>query len=150
MSEVYKVVDLLCYVLKDDIIVMLLCMLLIVLFDMVIVISVGIVLVLLLFMCCIVCMICLVLVVVDVLDDVLVLCVIGLLFFVVVEGLFMDLELCFEGKWIVILKWDVVLVFDVGGFDVFQCFVKCLFEGCELCVCNVEFQLLCIMVCVGI
>lgn len=119
MSEAYKVVDLLRYASKDDIIVMLLCMSLIVLFDMVIVISVGIVLVSLLFMRRIVRMIRLVSVVVDVLDDVLVLRVIGSLFFVVVEGLFTDLELRFEGKRIVILKWDVVSVFDVGGFDAF-------------------------------
>lgn len=119
MSEAHKVVDLLRHAPKDDIIVMLLCMSLTVLFDMVIAISVGIVLALLLFMRCIARMTCLALVVVDVLDDVLVLRVIGLLFFAAAEGLFTDLELRFEGKRIVILKWDAVLVLDAGGFDAF-------------------------------
>lgn len=50
MSEAHKVVDLLRHAPKDDIIVMLLCMSLTVLFDMVIAISVGIVLASLLFM----------------------------------------------------------------------------------------------------
>lgn len=44
MSEAHKVVNLLRYAPKDDIIVMLMCMSLTVLFDMVIAISVGIVL----------------------------------------------------------------------------------------------------------
>ncbi len=45
-----------------------------------------------------------------------------------------------EGKRIVILKWDAVPVLDAGGLDAFQRFVKRLPEGCELRVCNVEFQ----------
>lgn len=39
-----------------------------------------------------------------------------------------------------ILKWDAVPVLDAGGLDAFQRFVKRLPEGCELRVCNVEFQ----------
>ena len=116
MSEAHKVVDLLRHAPKDDIIVMLLCMSLTVLFDMVIAISVGIVLASLLFMRRIARMTRLAPVVVDVPDDVL------------------------EGKRIVILKWDAVPVLDAGGLDAFQRFVKRLPEGCELRVCNVEFQ----------
>ena len=51
-----------------------------------------------------------------------------------------DLESRLEGKRIVILKWDAVPVLDAGGLDAFQRFVKRLPEGCELRVCNVEFQ----------
>ena len=71
MSEAHKVVDLLRHAPKDDIIVMLLCMSLTVLFDMVIAISVGIVLASLLFMRRIARMTRLAPVVVDVPDDVL-------------------------------------------------------------------------------
>ncbi|QRT76593.1 C4-dicarboxylic acid transporter DauA [Escherichia coli] len=141
MSEAHKVVDLLRHAPKDDIIVMLLCMSLTVLFDMVIAISVGIVLAsLLFFMRRIARMTRLAPVVVDVPDDVLVLRVIGPLFFAAAEGLFTDLESRLEGKRIVILKWDAVPVLDAGGLDAFQRFVKRLPEGCELRVCNLEFQ----------
>ncbi len=140
MSEAHKVVDLLRHAPKDDIIVMLLCMSLTVLFDMVIAISVGIVLASLLFMRRIARMTRLAPVVVDVPDDVLVLRVIGPLFFAAAEGLFTDPESRLEGKRIVILKWDAVPVLDAGGLDAFQRFVKRLPEGCELRVCNVEFQ----------
>ena len=140
MSEAHKVVDLLRHAPKDDIIVMLLCMSLTVLFDMVIAISVGIVLASLLFMRRIARITRLAPVVVDVPDDVLVLRVIGPLFFAAAEGLFTDLESRLEGKRIVILKWDAVPVLDAGGLDAFQRFVKRLPEGCELRVCNVEFQ----------
>lgn len=70
MSEAHKVVDLLRHAPKDDIIVMLLCMSLTVLFDMVIAISVGIVLASLLFMRRIARMTRTAPVVVDVPDDV--------------------------------------------------------------------------------
>ncbi|EIE5114366.1 C4-dicarboxylic acid transporter DauA [Escherichia coli] len=136
MSEAHKVVDLLRHAPKDDIIVMLLCMSLTVLFDMVI----AIVLASLLFMRRIARMTRLAPVAVDVPDDVLVLRVIGPLFFAAAEGLFTDLESRLEGKRIVILKWDAVPVLDAGGLDAFQRFVKRLPEGCELRVCNVEFQ----------
>ena len=80
MSEAHKVVNLLRRAPKDDIIVMLICMSLTVLFDMVIAISVGIVLASLLFMRRIAQMTRLSPVNVEVPDDVLVLRVIGLLF----------------------------------------------------------------------
>lgn len=134
MSEAHKVVDLLRHAPKDDIIVMLLCMSLTVLFDMVIAISVGIVLASLLFMRRIARMTRLAPVVVDVPDDVLVLRVIGPLFFAAAEGLFTDLESRLEGKRIVILKWDAVPVLDAGGLDAFQRFVKRLPEDVN-CAC---------------
>lgn len=140
MSEAHKVIDLLRHGPKDDIIVMLLCMSLTVLFDMVIAISVGIVLASLLFMRRIARMTRLAPVNVSVPDDVLVLRVIGPLFFAAAEGLFSDLAVRAAGKRIVVLKWDAVPVLDAGGLDAFQRFVKQLPEGCELRVSNLEFQ----------
>ncbi len=140
MSEAHKVVNLLRRAPKDDIIVMLICMSLTVLFDMVIAISVGIVLASLLFMRRIARMTRLAAVNVTVPDDVLVLRVIGPLFFAAAEGLFSDLESRIAGKRIVVLKWDAVPVLDAGGLDAFQRFVQRLPEGCELRVSNLEFQ----------
>lgn len=77
---------------------------------------------------------------VDVPEDVLVLRVIGPLFFAAAEGLFTDLESRIKGKRIVVLKWDAVPVLDAGGLDAFQRFVKRLPEGCELRISNLEFQ----------
>ncbi|MEP8804032.1 STAS domain-containing protein, partial [Enterobacter hormaechei] len=94
---------------------MLMCMSLTVLFDMVIAISVGIVLASLLFMRRIAQMTRLSPVNVEVPDDVLVLRVIGPLFFAAAEGLFSELETRIVGKRIVVLKWDAVPVLDAGG-----------------------------------
>ncbi|MBV7404682.1 C4-dicarboxylic acid transporter DauA [Enterobacter sp. ENT03] len=140
MSEAHKVVNLLRTGPKDDIIVMLLCMSLTVLFDMVIAISVGIVLASLLFMRRIARMTRLAPVNVEVPDDVLVLRVIGPLFFAAADSLFTDLAARCAGKRIVVLKCDAVPVLDAGGLDAFKRFVERLPEGCELRVSNLEFQ----------
>ncbi|OUE80987.1 C4-dicarboxylic acid transporter DauA [Klebsiella aerogenes] len=140
MSEAHKVINLLRHGPKDDIVVLLMCMSLTVLFDMVIAISVGIVLASLLFMRRIARMTRLAPVNVEVPDDVLVLRVIGPLFFAAAEGLFTDLESRIAGKRVVVLKWDAVPVLDAGGLDAFLRFVKRLPEGCELRVSNLEFQ----------
>ncbi len=140
MSEAHKVIDLLRRAPADDIVVMLLCMSLTVLFDMVIAISVGIVLASLLFMRRIARMTHLAAVNVSVPDDVLVLRVIGPLFFAAAEGVFSDLETRIVGKRIVVLKWDAVPVLDAGGLDAFRRFVARLPEGTELRVSNLEFQ----------
>ncbi|XTZ40519.1 C4-dicarboxylic acid transporter DauA [Salmonella enterica] len=140
MSEAHKVIDLLRRAPADDIVVMLLCMSLTVLFDMVIAISVGIVLASLLFMRRIARMTHLATVNVNVPDDVLVLRVIGPLFFAAAEGVFSDLESRIAGKRIVVLKWDAVPVLDAGGLDAFRRFVSRLPEGTELRVSNLEFQ----------
>ncbi len=129
MSEAHKVINLLRHAPKDDIVVMLMCMSLTVLFDMVIAISVGIVLASLLFMRRIARMTHLAPVNVEVPDDVLVLRVIGPLFFAAAEGLFNDLETRIAGKRIVVLKWDAVPVLDAGGLDAFQRFVNSLRPG---------------------
>jgi SulP family sulfate permease len=140
MSEAHKVVNLLRTGPQDDIIVMLLCMSLTVLFDMVIAISVGIVLASLLFMRRIARMTRLAPVNVEVPEDVLVLRVIGPLFFAAADSLFTDLATRCTGKRIVVLKCDAVPVLDAGGLDAFKRFVERLPEGCELRVSNLEFQ----------
>lgn len=140
MSEAHKVVNLLRTGPKDDIIVLLICMSLTVLFDMVIAISVGIVLASLLFMRRIARMTRLAPVNVEVPEDVLVLRVIGPLFFAAADSLFSDLATRCAGKRIVVLKCDAVPVLDAGGLDAFKRFVERLPEGCELRVSNLEFQ----------
>jgi len=140
MSEAHKVVNLLRTGPQDDIIVMLLCMSLTVLFDMVIAISVGILLASLLFMRRIARMTRLATVNVEVPEDVLVLRVIGPLFFAAADSLFTDLATRCVGKRIVVLKCDAVPVLDAGGLDAFKRFVERLPEGCELRVSNLEFQ----------
>lgn len=97
--------------------------------------SVGIVLASLLFMRRIARMTRLAPVVVDVPDDVLVLRVIGPLFFAAAEGLFTDTESRLEGKRIVILKWDAVPVLDAGGLDAFQRFVESVYPKDVNCAC---------------
>jgi SulP family sulfate permease len=140
MSEAHKVVSLLRRAPKDDIIVMLICMSLTVLFDMVIAISVGIVLASLLFMRRIARMTRLAQINVAVPEGVLALRVTGPLFFAAAEGLFIDLSQRIEKNKIIILQWDAVPVLDAGGLDAFQRFVDKLPEGCELRVTNLEFQ----------
>ena len=140
MSEAHKVVNLLRTGPKDDIIVLLICMSLTVLFDMVIAISVGIVLASLLFMRRIARMTRLTPVNVELPEDVLVLRVIGPLFFAAADSVFTDLATRCAGKRIVVLKCDAVPVLDAGGLDAFKRFVERLPEGCELRVSNLEFQ----------
>ncbi|HEY1844980.1 MAG TPA: C4-dicarboxylic acid transporter DauA [Buttiauxella sp.] len=140
MSEAHKVVSLLRRAPKDDIIVMLICMSLTVLFDMVIAIGVGIVLASLLFMRRIARMTRLAQINVAVPEGVLALRVTGPLFFAAAEGLFIDLSQRIEKNKIIILQWDAVPVLDAGGLDAFQRFVDKLPEGCELRVTNLEFQ----------
>jgi SulP family sulfate permease len=140
MSEAHKVVHLLRRAPVDDIVVMLICLSLTVLFDMVVAISAGIVLASLLFMRRIARMTHLAPVNVNVPEDVLVIRVIGPLFFAAAENVFNDLQTRIEGKRIVVLKWDAVPVLDAGGLEAFQRFVSRLPESCELRVSNLEFQ----------
>ncbi|AJZ89824.1 transporter [Klebsiella michiganensis] len=141
MSEAHKVVNLLRRAPKDDIIVMLICMSLTVLFDMVIAISVGIVLASLLFMRRIARMTRLApLSNVNTAEDVLALRVTGPLFFAAAEGLFVQLAQQVPGHRVVVLQWDAVPLLDAGGLDAFQRFVEKMPEGCELRVTNLEFQ----------
>lgn len=140
MSEAHKVLSLLRRAPKDDIVVMLICMSLTVLFDMVIAISVGIVLASLLFMRRVARMTRLAPVNIHAPEGVLALRVTGPLFFAAAEGLFNDLAQRVENNQLIILQWDAVPVLDAGGLDAFQRFVEKLPDGCELRVTNLEFQ----------
>lgn len=140
MSEAHKVISLLRRAPKDDIIVMLMCMSLTVLFDMVMAISVGIVLASLLFMRRIAQMTKLAPLNITTPEGVLALRVTGPLFFASADGLFTQLSGRIEHHRIIILQWDAVPVLDAGGLDAFQRFVDRLPEGCELRITNLEFQ----------
>lgn len=140
MSEAHKVVSLLRHAPKDDILVMLLCMSLTVLFDMVIAISVGIVLASLLFMRRVARMTRLAPLNVTVPDDVLAVRVTGPLFFAAAEGVFGPLMQQAQGKRIIVMQWDAVPVLDAGGLDALQRFIARLPDGCELRICHLEFQ----------
>ncbi len=142
MSEAHKVINLLRHAPKDDIVVMLMCMSLTVLFDMVIAISVGIVLASAVVYApyrthdssgarstsrC---------------QTMLVLRVIGPLFFAPPpKACSTDLETRIAGKRIVVLKWDAVPVLDAGGTGCLPalCRTSCR-KRCELRVSNLEFQ----------
>ena len=140
MSEAHKVVNLLRRAPRDDIIVMLICMSLTVLFDMVIAISVGIVLASLLFMRRVARMTRTVPLNVALADDVLAVRVTGPLFFAAAEGVFSPLLQQAEGKRVVVMLWDAVPVLDAGGLDALQRFIERLPQGCELRICQLEFQ----------
>ncbi len=140
MSEAHKVIGLLRRAPKDDIVVMLICMSLTVLFDMVIAISVGVVLASLLFMRRVARMTRLAPLNVAVPDDVLAVRVTGPLFFAAAEGVFTPLLAPAAGKRVIVMQWDAVPVLDAGGLDALQRFIERLPEGCELRICHLEFQ----------
>ncbi|EOL8956117.1 C4-dicarboxylic acid transporter DauA [Cronobacter dublinensis] len=140
MSEAHKVIGLLRRAPQDDIIVMLLCMSLTVLFDMVIAISVGVVLASLLFMRRVARMTRLAPLNVSVPEDVLAVRVTGPLFFAAAEGVFTPLLAQAACKRVIVMQWDAVPVLDAGGLDALQRFIERLPEGCELRLCHLEFQ----------
>ncbi|WP_426345996.1 C4-dicarboxylic acid transporter DauA [Cronobacter universalis] len=140
MSEAHKVIGLLRRAPKDDIVVMLICMSLTVLFDMVIAISVGVVLASLLFMRRVARMTRLAPLNVSVPEDVLAVRVTGPLFFAAAEGVFTPLLTQAAGKRVIVMQWDAVPVLDAGGLDALQRFIERLPDGCELRICHLEFQ----------
>ncbi|CCK07317.1 C4-dicarboxylic acid transporter DauA [Cronobacter sakazakii] len=140
MSEAHKVIGLLRRAPKDDIVVMLICMSLTVLFDMVIAISVGVVLASLLFMRRVARMTRLAPLNVSVPEDVLAVRVTGPLFFAAAEGVFTPLLAQAAGKRVIVMQWDAVPVLDAGGLDALQRFIERLPDGCELRICHLEFQ----------
>ncbi|AHB70112.1 C4-dicarboxylic acid transporter DauA [Cronobacter malonaticus] len=140
MSEAHKVIGLLRRAPKDDIVVMLICLSLTVLFDMVIAISVGVVLASLLFMRRVARMTRLAPLNVSVPEDVLAVRVTGPLFFAAAEGIFTPLLAQAAGKRVIVMQWDAVPVLDAGGLDALQRFIERLPDGCELRICHLEFQ----------
>ncbi|CRG50637.1 C4-dicarboxylic acid transporter DauA [Yersinia wautersii] len=140
MSEAHKVIDLLRRAPKDDIIVMLLCMSLTVLFDMVIAITVGIVLASLLFMRRIAQMTRLSEIRAAVNDKTLVLRVNGPLFFAAAERIFSELLTRCDNYDTIILQWDAVPVLDAGGLNAFLRFTEALTEQQQLVITDIPFQ----------
>ncbi|HEI8864728.1 TPA: C4-dicarboxylic acid transporter DauA [Serratia odorifera] len=138
MSEAHKVLYLLRRAPKDDVLVMLLCMSLTVLFDMVIAITVGIVLASLLFMRRIARMTRLSELSSD--NRRLVLRVNGPLFFAAAERIFADLLTCSERYQDIVLQWDAVPVLDAGGLNALQRFIDALPQGKRLIVSDIPFQ----------
>ncbi|RZV01282.1 UNVERIFIED_ORG: SulP family sulfate permease [Serratia quinivorans] len=138
MSEAHKVVYLLRRAPKDDILVMLLCMSLTVLFDMVIAITVGIVLASLLFMRRIARMTRLSELSAE--NGCLVLRVNGPLFFAAAERIFNELLVRSESYDVIVLQWDAVPVLDAGGLDALQRFIEALPPGKQLAITDMPFQ----------
>ncbi|RLM18916.1 C4-dicarboxylic acid transporter DauA [Brenneria alni] len=140
MSEAHKVIDLLRHGPKDDIIVMLLCMSLTVLFDMVIAITVGIVLASLLFMRRIAQMTKLSELPETRTPDQLVLRVNGPLFFAAAERIFSDIMIRSEDYQTIILQWDAVPVLDAGGLNALLRFSETLPADKHLIITDIPFQ----------
>ncbi|WP_421594872.1 C4-dicarboxylic acid transporter DauA [Rahnella sp. PD4] len=140
MSEAHKVVDLLRRAPKDDILVMLTCMSLTVLFDMVIAITAGIVMASLLFMRRIAKLTRLTEVLSETPEDALVLRINGPLFFAAAERIFSELQVRSEGKKVIVLVWDRVAVLDAGGVSALRHFINTLPLGTELRIAEIPFQ----------
>ncbi|MEN3754067.1 C4-dicarboxylic acid transporter DauA [Mangrovibacter sp. SLW1] len=140
MSEAHKVINLFRRAPPDDIIVMLLCMSLTVLFDMVIAISVGIVLASLLFMRRIAQMTRLAPVTQPFPEAVLATRITGPLFFAAADGIFEQLAVQLAGKRAVVLNWYGVTLLDAGGLAALERFINRLPEETELRICELGFQ----------
>lgn len=140
MSEAHKVVDLLRRAPKDDILVMLTCMSLTVLFDMVIAITAGIVMASLLFMRRIAKLTRLTEVPVETPEDMLVMRINGPLFFAAAERIFSELQSRSAGKKVIVLLWDRVAVLDAGGVNALRNFIDNLTEGTEVRIAEIPFQ----------
>ncbi|GHB88523.1 sodium-independent anion transporter [Providencia stuartii] len=141
MSAARKVIDLIRRAPKDDIIVLLLCMSLTVLFDMVIAITVGIVLASLLFMRRIANMTRISeLTETDEAKSRLVVRINGPLFFAAAERIFDELRVKSEGYKTIIMQWDAVPVLDAGGLEAFQKFIDIVKKDTHIVICDIPFQ----------
>ncbi len=140
MSEAHKVIHLLRRAPKDDILVMLTCMSLTVLFDMVIAITAGIVMASLLFMRRIAKMTRLTEVPGEYSADECVLRISGPLFFPAAERIFTQLLVRSGNAKRIILIWDRVALLDAGGLSALQSYVDGLPQGVELVITDIPFQ----------
>jgi SulP family sulfate permease len=140
MSEAHKVVDLLRHGPNDDILVMLTCMSLTVLFDMVIAITAGIVMASLLFMRRIAQLTRLTEVAAEVPEKTLVLRINGPLFFAAAERIFSEIRERSEGMKVIVLLWDRVAVLDAGGLNSLRQFINALPGDTELRLAEIPFQ----------
>ncbi|MDE1491111.1 C4-dicarboxylic acid transporter DauA [Xenorhabdus bovienii] len=141
MSEAHKVVDLIRHAPKDDIIVMLLCLSLTVLFDMVVAITIGIVLASLLFMRKIANMTRIsTSSLTSAEKGLLVVRINGPLFFAAAERIFAELREKSADYQTIIMQWDAVPVLDAGGLHAFQGFVRELGKEKHIVICDIPFQ----------
>ncbi|MEA9391053.1 C4-dicarboxylic acid transporter DauA [Acerihabitans sp. TG2] len=140
MSEAHKVVYLLRRAPKDDIVVMLLCMSLTVLFDMVIAITVGIVLASLLFMRRIASMTRISELPQNLAGQRRVIRINGPLFFAAAERIFEEIAQLTEHDTLIILQWDAVPVLDAGGLQAFRNFYEHLPLEKRLVITDIPFQ----------
>lgn len=140
MSAAPRVVYILKRAPKDDIIIMVLCMSLTVLFDMVIAITIGIVLASLLFMRRIARMTRLSELTAYSDDETLVMRVNGPLFFAAAERIFTELHDKVGHYNSIVLQLDAVPILDAGGLNALQHFIDTLPKGKQLLICEVQFQ----------
>ncbi|OCA52329.1 C4-dicarboxylic acid transporter DauA [Photorhabdus namnaonensis] len=141
MSEIHKVIDLMRRAPKDDIIVLVLCMSLTVLFDMIIAITIGIVLASLLFMRRIANMTRISqLPQTNVDKGLLVVRINGPLFFAAAERIFTELKEESTRYQTILMQWDAVPVLDAGGMHAFQRFIDEVGKDKYIAVCDIPFQ----------
>ncbi|MBD2811834.1 C4-dicarboxylic acid transporter DauA [Xenorhabdus sp. Vera] len=141
MSEAHKVIDLIRRAPRDDIIVMLLCLSLTVLFDMVVAITIGIVLASLLFMRKIANMTRISVSPLTNNDkNLLIVRINGPLFFAAAERIFAELREKSVGYKTIIMQWDAIPVLDAGGLHAFQGFVREIGKEKHIVVCDIPFQ----------
>lgn len=124
---------------KDDIIILLICMLLTVLADMVVAITVGIVLASLLFMRRIAHM-TKIIELPQSTETTLVVRISGPLFFAAAEKTFLELYSRINGYQHIVLQWDAVPLLDAGGLNAFIHFIDALPEKVDLSITDLQFQ----------
>ena len=145
MADLPKIIQLIRRSGRNEIAVLLVCLILTVLFDMVIAISVGVLLASLLFIRTIAEMTKSISIAVpEDLDDVLIYRISGPLFFAAADNLFADLHektvhTDHEIKHIV-LQCDTVTVLDTGGIHALTRFVQHMLPHQQLYMCNMQFQ----------
>lgn len=141
MSEAHKVIYLLRRAPGDDIVVMLICLSLTVLFDMTIAISIGIVLASLLFMRQIAGMTSFSTLSGTWPANIVVIRINGPLFFAAAERVFTQLLAEVNGdQQKLILQWDAVPLLDAGGLNAFLRFAELLPPGKTLVITDIPFQ----------
>ncbi|MBX4132546.1 C4-dicarboxylic acid transporter DauA [Frischella sp. Ac48] len=139
MSEAKRMVYILKRAPKDDIIIMLICMSLTVLFDMVIAITFGIVLASLLFMRRISRMTRLVESPLST-EETLIVRINGPLFFAAAEKIFLELYNRINGYKHIVLQWDAVPLLDAGGLNALTHFIDALPADVDLSIAELQFQ----------
>lgn len=139
MSEIKRVMYILKRAPKDDILIMLICMSLTVLFDMVIAITFGIVLASILFMRRISRMTKLV-ELPQSNDKILVIRISGPLFFAAADRVFTELHRRINTQKHIILQWDAVPILDAGGLNALLHFINEIPTDIAISIAELQFQ----------